>query len=257
MKYGVLLTMIAIITIIIIKSSVASQISTEVNSSRQLIVVITPSWNDLKARIYRFERSKKIWLKLPGHYDAVVGSKGMAWGTGFHERAETDPVKKEGDRKAPAGMFGLIKAMGYSSTAPVGALFPYNQIEDKLHCVDDKDSRYYNRIVKESDLTAPAADLWKSSEILKRRDDLYKWLIVVDHNVKDPKPGAGSCIFVHIWRTAEKGTAGCTAMAENDVVELITWLKSEAVPALVQLPRAVYEQYWKQWDLPAPAMFLQ
>jgi len=257
MKYAAILTMIAIITIITIKSSIASEPSSIPASSRQLILVITPSWNDLKARMYRFERSERNWRKLPGYYDAVVGSKGMAWGIEFHVSAETDPVKKEGDRKAPSGKFGLIKAMGYSSAPPVGAIFPYNQIEDKLHCVDDKDSRYYNRIVKESDLTAPAADLWKSSEIMKRKDDLYKWIIVVDHNVKDPKPGAGSCIFIHVWRSAEKGTAGCTAMAEKDVVELITWLKSDFDPVLVQLPQAVYEQYWKQWDLPAPTMFLQ
>ena len=147
--------------------------------------------------------------------------------------------------------------MGYASTPPVGVAFPYEQIKDNAHCVDDKDSQYYNRIVKESDLTAPAADLWKSSEIMKRKDDLYKWLIVVNHNVKDPKPDAGSCIFIHVWRSAEKGTAGCTAMAEKDIVELITWLKSDSDPVLVQLPQAVYEQYWKQWGLPAPTTFLQ
>jgi L,D-peptidoglycan transpeptidase YkuD (ErfK/YbiS/YcfS/YnhG family) len=256
-KYIVLLTVVAIISIIIIKSSTASELPTVTSASRQLIVVITPSWNDLKARVYRFEKSETSWRKLTGIYEAVVGSKGMAWGQGFRGNNETDPVKKEGDRRAPAGIFGLVTAMGYTSTPPVGITFPYEQIKENSFCVDDMASHYYNRIIKTSDLSAPAADLWKSAETLKRKDDLYKWLIVVDHNVKDPKPGAGSCIFIHVWRSPEKGTAGCTAMTEKDVVELMTWLKNDADPALVQLPRAEYNHYWREWNLPDPAGFLQ
>ena len=257
MKYVVLVTMVAIITIIIVKSSMASESSTATTSSRQLLVVITPSWNDLKAHMYRFEKSEKSWRKVAGHYEAVVGSKGMAWGAGFHGNNETDPVKKEGDRKAPAGIFSLVTAMGYDSTPPIGSAFPYEQIKEDSFCVDDVTSHYYNRITRESGLPAPASELWKSAETMKRKDNLYKRLIVVDYNGKDPKPGAGSCIFIHVWRSAEKGTAGCTAMTENDIVELLTWLKNDAGPVLVQLPRAAYEQYWKQWDLPAPALFPQ
>lgn len=253
MKYIVLLTAIAIIAIIIIKSSIAS----EANASRQLIVVITPTWNDLKARVYRFERSEKGWQKLNGHFEAVVGSNGLAWGIGLHKESSECLVKKEGDRRAPAGMFRLVKSMGYAAAPPVGVAFPYAQITGDSHCVDDKGSRYYNKIVKESDLSAPAAELWKSSEVMRRKDILYKWLIVVDHNMKNPKPGAGSCVFIHVWRSPEKGTAGCTAMEEKDVVELMAWLKSEADPVLVQLPKASYEQYWKEWNLPAPESFFQ
>jgi L,D-peptidoglycan transpeptidase YkuD (ErfK/YbiS/YcfS/YnhG family) len=212
-KYIILLTIttIAIIAIIVIKSSIAS----ETDASRQLIVVITPTWNDLKARMYRFEKSEKGWQKLIGHFDAVVGSNGLAWGIGLHKGNIEVPVKKEGDRKAPAGMFRLVKSMGYAAAPPVGVTFPYVQISDDSHCIDDKESRYYNQIVKESDLQTPAAELWKSSEHMKRKDILYKWLVVVDHNMKNPEPGAGSCIFIHVWRSPEKGTAGCTAMEEK------------------------------------------
>jgi len=79
----------------------------------------------------------------------------------------------------------------------------------------------------------------------------YRWLIVVDYNRQDPKPGAGSCIFLHIWRSAEKGTAGCTAMAEQDLLALLGWLRNEKNPLLVQLPRAEYERVWKAWGLPS------
>jgi L,D-peptidoglycan transpeptidase YkuD (ErfK/YbiS/YcfS/YnhG family) len=201
--------------------------------------------------MYRFEWSDKSWRRLNGYYEAVVGGKGMAWGIGLHDKNGDGPIKKEGDRKAPAGMFRLIKAMGYS-TPPVGVTFPYEQITADAHCVDDRNSQYYNRIVKESDLSAPAPDLWKSSEIMKRKDNLYKWLLVVDHNTKTPQPGAGSCIFIHVWRSKEKGTAGCTALEEKDVVELMTWLRTDKHPLLVQLPQEESKLRWKEWKLPPP-----
>jgi hypothetical protein len=30
-------------------------------------------------------------------------------------------------------------------------------------------------------------------------------------------PSAGSCIFIHVWRARDKGTAGCIAMPESRV----------------------------------------
>ncbi|MHB8845154.1 MAG: L,D-transpeptidase family protein [Nitrospirota bacterium] len=250
-NYLALVKVFAIISIILTKSSIAAELPLVPVSSSQLLLVITPSWDDHEARIYRFERSQEGWKKLAGYYKAVVGSKGLAWGIG-PEGVGSDPVKKEGDRKAPAGIFPLVKAMGYAASLPQNGEFPYEQIRADSHCVDDRDSRYYNRIVRESDLPTPAAGLWKSSEIMRRKDNLYKWLVVVDYNTKSPVPGGGSCIFIHVWRSAEKGTAGCTAMAEKDVTELINWLKSDAKPVLVQLTQKAYEQLWEAWKLPAP-----
>jgi len=203
----------------------------------------------------RFEKRNDAWFPATGpSFEAVVGSNGMAWGIGLHEKNSDGPVKKEGDRKAPAGVFRLVKAMGYSATAPDATTFPYEQIRKTSHCVDDQTSQYYNRIVDATDLKKPAAALWKTSELMKRKDDLYKWLIVVDHNMKEPKPGAGSCIFIHIWRSKDQGTAGCTAMTEKNVAELLTWLKMEDKPLLVQLPKAEYARLWKEWNLPAPEL---
>ncbi len=248
MKYLVTFAFLAIIAIIFIKSSAAS----ETGETRQLVVVLTDGWDDLKARLYRFERAGGEWSKIGTHHVAVVGKKGMAWGIGLYRKNGEGPVKKEGDGKTPAGVFRLVKAMGYEAAPPAGATLPYEQIKENLHCVDDPDSKYYNRIVSEAGLPAPAKDLWKSSEIMKRKDDMYKWLIVVDHNMIEPRPGAGSCIFIHIWRSADRGTAGCTAMAEKDVTELIAWLRQDADPLIVQMPGSEYERHWKDWKLAPP-----
>jgi len=82
----------------------------------------------------------------------------------------------------------------------------------------------------------------------------YRWLIVVDYNRRDPRPGAGSCIFLHIWKSPDKGTAGCTAMPEEDLLTILRWLQNEKNPLLVQLPRAEYEKVWTNWGLPSPEL---
>lgn len=233
-----------------------SGICAEPPGPRQVIVVVTESWSDTVAKLFRFKRRAGRWEKAKGHIPAVVGEKGMGWGVGVAGGEPIFPLKKEGDGKAPAGIFPLVKAMGYEDGFSADGL-PYEQIGERTHCVDDPASALYNRIVNEGDFIVPACELWKSSELMKLRDDRYKWLVVVGYNMKEPKPGAGSCIFMHIWRSPGKGTAGCTAMAEKDIVEILHWLKAEENPVLAQMPLPIYKQYWKKWQLPDPELFVE
>src|SRR3712207_8482067 len=54
------------------------------------------------------------------------------------------------------------------------------------------------------------------------------------------RSGRGSCIFLHVWRGPRSSTAGCTAMAEPALAELLRWLDPARRPALVQLTDAAY-----------------
>ena len=69
---------------------------------------------------------------------------------------------------------------------------------------------------------------------MRRKDGLYDWVVVVDHN-KARKPGAGSCIFLHVWRHATSPTVGCTAMPKARLAELMAWI-DPARAVLVVLP---------------------
>jgi hypothetical protein len=42
-------------------------------------------------------------------------------------------------------------------------------------------------------------------------------------------------------------------MAEPDLVGLIRWLRADAKPHFVLLPRDEYAAKWKPWNLPPPA----
>ena len=68
--------------------------------------------------------------------------------------------------------------------------------------------------------------------------------------VIDNRPGAGSCIFLHVWQDAAMPTAGCTAASLANMSEVCAWLDATANPLLVQLPQAEYIRYRQAWALP-------
>ena len=187
----------------------------------------------------------------------VVGKNGLGWGIGViaadGPSVASGPVKKEGDGKAPAGIFALGTAFGYASQPLPGLKMPYLNLSPSIECVDDVASKHYNRIVDHS-VVAPD---WNSSEHMRDTGELYRWGVVVDHNGTvpgrdsgPPAPGAGSCVFLHIWHSHDQGTAGCTAMSQIHLETLLTWLDPARKPLLVQLPEPAYEQLIKRWMLP-------
>jgi len=229
--------------------------------STQLIVVTTPDWNTLEGRLRRYERAtpRDAWSPVSETISVVVGKNGLAWGIGVIStdvpdiRRSYDPIKKEGDGRGPAGVFALGTAFGDAATPVPGSKMPYLSLTESLECVDDPGSKYYNRLVDRSDV---AAD-WNSSEHMRAIGEVYRWGIVVGHNgiVTDgksnsPAPGRGSCVFLHIWRGSTQGTAGCTAMPQIELENLLTWLDPARKPLLVQLPALEYRRQINHWKLP-------
>lgn len=218
--------------------------------SRQLVVVTAKSWEAVDGELQCYERgsSGEAWRAVGELIPVAVGRNGLAWGAGLHEKAiESGPVKKEGDGKAPAGIFGLSSAFGYvAKDRAAGIKLPYTQAVATLECVDDPQSPYYNKILDRKSVNHPN---WKSSEQMLRRDELYRWGVVVDHNAAR-EPGCGSCIFLHIWKGPGQGTAGCTAMERSKIEWLLSWLDPKKKPVLVQLPRAEFDRLGSVWKLP-------
>ena len=222
----------------------------EISGSRQLIVVIAKSWGATGATVCCYERADAAgpWRPAFPGWGAVIGRRGMAWGIGLHGTAPAgELVKREGDECAPAGVFKLREIFGYATAAKAGITkFPYVRITETYEGIDDSHSRYYNRVV---DAALVKDKDWKTSEIMSRPRELYRWGVVVEHNWNQT-PGNGSCIFLHIWPGDGRGTSGCTAMPAARIVELIRWLDESKRPLLVQLPVAEYERLKPGWGLP-------
>ena len=218
------------------------------DGSRQLLLVVTDSWQAVDGTMRRFERkaSSSAWSEIGSSLPVVVGRAGLAWGRGVRVGSAGGPDKMEGDGKAPAGAYRLGVAFGLATERPASWRLPYRSLGDQIECVDDAASAQYNRLVVRAQ--ASGGD-WKSSERMWEQP-LYKWGVVVEHNTGTIQPAGGSCIFLHIWSGPSRGTAGCTAMAESNLVAVIAWLDPARTPLLVQLPRPEYERLKSAWRLP-------
>lgn len=226
------------------------------SSSTEMVVVTTSDWNSPEAMLQRYERSRpgKHWKAVGEPFTVMVGKTGLGWGSGLipvndRFRGAGDPVKKEGDGKAPAGVFRLSKAFGYAPQEQPGWKMVYIALGPSIQCVDDPGSKFYNQLVDANKISSD----WGSHENEKmlRADDLYRWGILVDHNENPAVPGNGSCIFMHIWRGPGQPTVGCTAMPQPKLETLLGWLDPTRKPLLVQLPAPQYHRLQKYWHLPS------
>jgi D-alanyl-D-alanine dipeptidase len=219
--------------------------------AKELITAVVDDWDATRATLRRWRRAGAgaAWTADGAPWPGVIGKSGAAWGAGLHGESapsgRTGPVKREGDGKSPAGAFALRGSYGYAAAAPAGARLPYTALDQRWQCVDDPASKHYDQIL---DKTTVDVD-WKSAEEMRRKDELYAWVVDVAHNPARA-PGAGSCIFLHVWRNERSGTAGCTAMPEPQLARLLATLDPSAV--FVLLPRAEYTALAGAWALPAP-----
>jgi D-alanyl-D-alanine dipeptidase len=221
--------------------------------ARQLILVTTRDWDAVGGTLRRFERrgARGSWTRVGAEVPVVVGRAGLAWGAGVvASGAAAGPHKREGDGKAPAGVFLLGPAFGFAPRGEASWLrVAYTPLTPTTECVDDAASRRYNLVVDRGALKDVD---WNSSERMREVEG-YRWGLVVEHNAAPPAPGRGSCIFLHVWAGPEKGTAGCTAMGQPNLETLLRWLDPVKVPLLVQLPDAEYARLRGRWRLPPPA----
>lgn len=222
-------------------------------ASRQLLVVKAPAWESGRAELQRFARPSLAadWQAVGERIPVSLGKSGLGWGRGCHRAVgAAGPVKREGDGRAPAGIFAITELFGYAgqdSPFARAARLPYRCATRDLKCIDDPLSRHYNRLV---DLGEPIDRDWVSHEEMLRDDERYAVGAVIAHNSRRPVAGAGSCIFLHVWQSAGLPTAGCTAASLADISEICRWLDGDASPLLVQLPQSEYRRFRARWALP-------
>ncbi|HUT64070.1 MAG TPA: hypothetical protein VMZ04_08950 [Anaerolineae bacterium] len=217
----------------------------------QFVLVLAKTQKSREAVLQTFTREGDTW-RFAFSCPVVLGKNGLAWGRGLHndrDRLDGDPVKCEGDGTSPQGAFELIHAYGYLMPSMVRIRFPYTQVTPDIICCDDVGSEYYNRVIDIEQKRLDPDNL-PSHEQMLREDDLYKYTILVGHNTWRPEKGAGSCIFLHIWRGIDSYTTGCTAMEEENMLRLLSWLNQKKNPVLIQLTRKNYLRLKKEWGLP-------
>ncbi|HET6431162.1 hypothetical protein [Dyella sp.] len=232
-------------------SAPASAASPPWHGARQLVLVTTGGWDDDHGTLRRYSRQDGRWVPAASPVPVVIGKHGAAWGLGLQAPRTDGPVKHEGDGRSPAGVFPIGTAFGYARA--LATAMPYRALSATDWCMDVSGAPHYNRIV---DAAVVGADAVKGSSEPMRRDihvhgdQRYRMGFVIESN-PDAVPGAGSCIFGHLWASPDAGTAGCTAMTPGSMRNLLRWLKPEDHPVFVLLPRQAYAAVKDDWQLPA------
>src|SRR5687768_1525799 len=222
--------------------------STPLDGARQLVLVVTPGWDSTAGTLRRYVRDSDAdaWRAVGRVVPIVVGRAGVAWDDSQVRPAAGEPSKREGDGRSPAGAFALDTAFGFDIRQIVPWVrLPYVQLRTTTECVDDPRSAHYNTIVDRARVSRVD---WASSERM-REIEQYAFGVHVAYNAP-PRPSRGSCIFLHIWSGPSSVTAGCTAMTEDALRELMGWIDPTRRPMLVQLPAVALERVRERWGLP-------
>jgi D-alanyl-D-alanine dipeptidase len=233
-----------------VKTTVMQRPVVPYSESLQAVVVTTKDWSGIQGEAQIFERAniKSKWKAVGKSFPVVVGKNGMAWSDALNELPSDTGrllMKTEGDGKSPAGIFSLSSAFGTNEKSDKIKL-PYTKLEEWTECVDDVKSSHYNRIVNRMQI---GNFDWKSSEKMLEMVPQYDLGVFVEHN-SERQSGGGSCIFLHVWKGASDGTAGCTAMARSNMETVLYWLDAKKNPVLIQLPKEDYKKLQTSWKLP-------
>lgn len=113
--------------------------------------------------------------------------------------------KREGDGATPRGRFRLKQLWWRADRHPRPAtLLPARRIKpDDGWCEDPADRRYNQQI------TVPPGS---KADRLRRADNLYDFIVELDHNTRPRVAGRGSAVFIHAARPSFQPTAGCIAL---------------------------------------------
>jgi L,D-peptidoglycan transpeptidase YkuD (ErfK/YbiS/YcfS/YnhG family) len=197
--------------------------------ARRLVLVTAPAMNDTAATMRLYERASAgaAWHALGPAEPATIGRTGMAWSPFFLKLARRgEPLKVEHDKSAPAGIFSIGRSFGtLASSRP-----NYLQVTPDTVCVDDPSSPAYNTIASRARIGPNVR-----AENMSRALPMYRRGLLVEYPT-DAKRQAGSCIFIHVWRSPTTGTAGCVAMPEPRIEALQDFSEGGAVLAI--LPHA-------------------
>lgn len=183
--------------------------------SSQILLVVGNNSELFSAKIYPFEKRSNQWDLMLKPIDASIGRNSFA----------LPDKKREGDGRTPSGVYPLEYTFGYPRE--IHTKMNYFQTTENDVWVDDVDSVDYNQWVKRGQTKAA------SFEDMRRKDNMYKYGIVIGYNTNPIVRGLGSAIFFHVWRGKGEPTAGCVAMSEKDIITIFEWLDASRKPLVM------------------------
>ncbi len=141
--------------------------------------------------------------------EAVIGQNGLG-------------KTKEGDGKTPVGVFLFTKVFGILENP--GTKMEYTQIDKKHYWVDDSASEYYNQFISIDEVEPD----WESAEHICEYGESYHYVLAISYN-SESIPGVGSAVFLHCLSEGAESTAGCVAIPEVYMREILKQLEPQCI----------------------------
>lgn len=145
------------------------------------------------------------------HLPCTIGKGGIG-----HKRGEGDGI-------TPIGRWRIAEVQYRADRISPPAGWPPIPIGPADIWSDDPDDPAYNHGLRSR--RHPF-----SHEAMFRGDPLYDLVGILDFNWPKARPGAGSAIFLHCWRSPHHPTAGCIAFAPPILRHILeTWVPEARV----------------------------
>jgi L,D-peptidoglycan transpeptidase YkuD (ErfK/YbiS/YcfS/YnhG family) len=188
-----------------------------VGGSGQVVVVTAPSYGDTVGTLTAYQQTTGGWQAVLGPWPADLGWNGFA----------PPGAKHEGDGRTPSGSFTFGFLFGVDPDPGDAVVFRPVTGPD-IVWDDDPGSPDYNQWVDES--TQGVATAGAGPEPMDNTP-YYDYGAVIDYNADPVVPGAGSAIFLHV--TTGGTTAGCVAVPEADLLQVLHWMDPSLDPRIV------------------------
>jgi L,D-peptidoglycan transpeptidase YkuD (ErfK/YbiS/YcfS/YnhG family) len=214
-----------------------------VGSAGQVIVVTADSWRTSYATLRAYERDGE------GRWRMVVDATPARLGwSGLYKSDQ----RRQGTGKTPAGTFAIPWAFGRK--ADPGTQLRYRQFDrDDAWTYNPRNPRTYNVFqdapVSWDSYGSYVEELWSYGA-------QYNYVAVMDYNLPDgpirrgpdgvrrvTKPAdtrAGGGIFLHV--SNGKPTAGCIAIPEGTMRDVLRWIDPDRKPVIVVGPESVIDR---------------
>ena len=193
-----------------------------IGSSSQLITVVAAHPTSTSGRARLWQRSDGCWTPVSDSWTAWLGRRGVS------------AAKREGDRRTPAGVFGIGRTM-YGIAPNPGVRYAYRRIVCGDWWVEDPRSPFYNRFHHVKCGAKPPFRV--TSEDLSRSPTAYRHLAVIGYNADPILPGRGSGIFLHA--STGRPTLGCVSFPLPKLLRTLRWLRPSSDPLIAIGTRAV------------------
>ena len=156
-----------------------------------------------------YEKKTTEGWKLMLETQALIGENGLG-------------KTREGDKKTPAGTFHFTNAFGILESP--GTKLDYLQVNENHYWVDDGNSRYYNQLVSINEVPCD----WRSAEHICKYEEAYAYVLATSYNM-ERIPGAGSAVFLHCTSSNMEATAGCIAVPETYMKQIMIQVDPQCV----------------------------